>query len=217
MVDAVTAAAPLTLVIAGRGDGLLTQQFRNIFVGFLFGAAEVEELIAQTDERFPIVLVHSFELRHVLHDDGAENSAGTHGGQRRQECIFRQGNVRVLIHQAMHRHRQASFVYTIRLAVQRLNKLRVDHANEVIQRLIRIGDAAEQRDFAFAQFLQVQLVRHRQLGDGRQIERGKAHTHADQNGLGGLARNELSRTFYQKNKQQYYLLHYACCVCHLAV
>lgn len=31
------------------------------------------------------------------------------------------------------------------------------------------------------------------------------------------ARNELSRTFYQKNKQQYYLLHYACCVCHLAV
>lgn len=35
--------------------------------------------------------------------------------------------------------------------------------------------------------------------------------------LVGLARNELSRTFYQKNKQQYYLLHYACCVCHLAV
>lgn len=32
-----------------------------------------------------------------------------------------------------------------------------------------------------------------------------------------FARNELSRTFYQKNKQQYYLLHYACCVCHLAV
>lgn len=32
-----------------------------------------------------------------------------------------------------------------------------------------------------------------------------------------FSRNELSRTFYQKNKQQYYLLHYACCVCHLAV
>ena len=32
-----------------------------------------------------------------------------------------------------------------------------------------------------------------------------------------FTRNELSRTFYQKNKQQYYLLHYACCVCHLAV
>ena len=34
----------------------------------------------------------------------------------------------------------------------------------------------------------MQFVRHRQLGDGRQIERGKAHTHADQNGLRGFAR-----------------------------
>lgn len=46
---------------------------------------------------------------------------------------------------------------------------------------------------------------------------GKARTAAHQNGLCRFARNELSRTFYQKNKQQYYLLHYACCVCHLAV
>jgi len=38
-----------------------------------------------------------------------------------------------------------------------------------------------------------------------------------QNAFGQHSRNELSRTFYQKNKQQYYLLHYACCVCHLAV
>ena len=42
---------------------------------------------------------------------------------------------------------------------------------------------------------QVQLVRHGQLGNGRQIERGKAHTHADEDRFRGLARNELSRTF----------------------
>ena len=42
-------------------------------------------------------------------------------------------------------------------------------------------------------------------------------TTANQNRFCCLSRNELSRTFYQKNKQQYYLLHYACCVCHLAV
>ena len=93
--------------------------------------------------------------------------------KRRQKGIFWQGNVRVLVHQAMHRHRQASFVYAVRLAVQRLDKLRVNHADQIIQRLIRIRDAAEQRDFALAQFLQVQLVRHRQLGDGRQIERSQ--------------------------------------------
>ena len=86
-------------------------------------------------------------------------------------------------------------MYAVRLAVQRLDKLGINHTNQIIERLIRIRNAAEQRDFALAQFLQVQLVRHRQLGDGRQIERGKAHTHADQNGLGGLARDKLSRTF----------------------
>ena len=152
-----------------------------------------------------------------MHNDGAENSAGTHGGKGRQKGIFWQGNVRVLVHKAMHRHRQASFVYAVGLAVQRLDKLGVDHADQIIEGFVRIRDAAEQRDFALAQFLQMQLVRHRQLGDGWQVKRGKAHTYTYQNRFRRFARNELSRTFYQKNKQQYYLLHYACCVCHLAV
>ena len=95
----------------------------------------------------------------------------------------------------MHRHRQASFVYAVGLAIQRLDELCVNHADQIIERLVRVRYAAEQRNFALAQFLQMQLVRHRQLGDGRQIERSKAHTHADQNGLGGLARDKLSRTF----------------------
>ena len=217
MVDAVTAAAPFALVIAGRGDGFLAQQFRNVLVGFFLGTAEIEELVAQTDQRFPIVLVHGFQLRHVLHDDGAENSAGTHGGKGRQKGVFRQGNVRVLVHQAMHRHRQASFVYAVGLTVQRLDKLGVNHTDQIVEGFVRIRDAAKQRNFALAQFLQVQFVCHRQLGDGRQIECGQAYTHTDEDRFRGLTGNELSRTFYQKNKQQYYLLHYACCVCHLAV
>jgi len=195
VVDAVTAAAPLALVVTGGGDGFFAQQFRNIFVGFFLDAAEIEKLVAQTDQRFPVVFIYGFKLRHVLHNNRTENGAGTHGGQCRQECIFWQGNVRVLVHQAMHRHRQASFVYAVCLSVQRLDKLGVDYTDQIIERLIRIRNAAEQRNLAFAQFLQVQLVRHCQLGNRRQIERGKAHSHADQNGLGGLARNELSRIF----------------------
>ena len=45
VVDAVTAAAPLALVVTGGGDGFFAQQFRNIFVGFFLGAAEIEEFI----------------------------------------------------------------------------------------------------------------------------------------------------------------------------
>ena len=121
------------MVITGGGDGFFAQQFRNILVGFFLGAAEIEELVAQTDQRFPIVLVHGFQLRHVLHDDGAENSAGTHGGQRRQKGVFWQGNIGVLVHQAMHRHRQASFVYAVGLTIQRLDKLRVNHTDQIIE------------------------------------------------------------------------------------
>ena len=88
VVDAVTAAAAFALVVAGGGNGFLSQQFRDILVGFLFSAAEIEKLITQTDQRFPIVFIHGFELCHVLHDDGAENATGTHSCQRRQECIF---------------------------------------------------------------------------------------------------------------------------------
>ena len=88
----------------------------------------------------------------------------------------------------MHRHRQASFVYAVGLTVQRLDELGVNHADQIIERLIRVRNAAEQRNLALAQFLQMQFVRHRQLGDGWQVKRGKAHTHADQNGLGGFAR-----------------------------
>lgn len=87
----------------------------------------------------------------------------------------------------MHRHRQASFVYAVCLAVQRLDELGVNHADQIIQRLIRIRDAAEQRDFAFAQFRQVQFVRHRQLGNGRQIECSQAYTYADEDGFCGFA------------------------------
>ena len=50
VIDAVTAAAAFALIVAGGGDSLLAQQFRNIFVGFFLGAAEVEKLVAQTDQ-----------------------------------------------------------------------------------------------------------------------------------------------------------------------
>ena len=50
VIDAVTAAAAFALVVAGGGNGFLAQQFRNVLVGFLLGAAEVEKLVAQTDQ-----------------------------------------------------------------------------------------------------------------------------------------------------------------------
>ena len=79
-------------------------------------------------------------------------------------------------------------MYAVRLTVQRLDKLRVNHTDQIVEGFVRIRDAAEQRNFALAQFLQMQFVRHSQLGDGRQIERGKAHTYTYQNRFRRFAR-----------------------------
>ena len=79
-------------------------------------------------------------------------------------------------------------MYAVCLAVQRLDKLGVDHTYQIIEGLVRIRDTAEQGNLTLTQFFQVQFVRHGQLGNRRQVERGKAHTHADQNGFCGFAR-----------------------------
>ena len=93
----------------------------------------------------------------------------------------------------------------------------MQHGDDKVEGGIRVAHNEEQRRFPVAQGVQLQFVVRHDLPQLRNIEGGKAGAAANQDGLQGLARNELSRTFYQKNKQQYYLLHYACCVCHLAV
>ena len=98
-----------------------------------------------------------------------------------------------------------SHFHAVGLAIQRLDELCVNHADQIIERLIRVRYAAEQRNFALAQFLQVQFVCHRQLGDGRQIECSQAYTHADEDGFCGLARDEKSRTF-SSNSQRSHIL-----------
>ena len=78
-------------------------------------------------------------------------------------------------------------MYAVGLTVQRLDKLGVDHTYQIIEGLVRIRDTAEQGNLTLTQFFQVQFVRHGQLSNRRQVERGKAHTHADQNGFCGFA------------------------------
>ena len=101
--------------------------------------------------------------------------------------------------------------------IERLKRLRVKQAYKEIERVVVIWDNSVERDLFLAQRVKVHVVMVGQGLNLRQIERREADSRTHQDRFRSLARNELSRTFYQKNKQQYYLLHYACCVCHLAV
>ena len=93
----------------------------------------------------------------------------------------------------------------------------MQHSDNEVEGGIRVAHNEEQRRFPVAQGVQLQFVIGHDLPKLGNVKGGKSGSAANQYAFSCLARNELSRTFYQKNKQQYYLLHYACCVCHLAV
>ena len=87
----------------------------------------------------------------------------------------------------MHGYGQAALVNPVGLSVERLDELRIHHANEIVEALVRVRDAAEQGDLLFAQLIQVQLIRHGQPVDLRQVEGGQPHTDAHQNRFCGFA------------------------------
>lgn len=194
VVDAVAAVAAFGLAVGIRVQRFLAQQFRNVFVGFLLVAAEVQQRVAVAHKAFPAVLEQRLELGHVLDHNGHRDFPAAHGGKDLVEVIG-QGDVGELVHDAMHMDRQPPAAFPVRHIVQRLEQLGVDHAHKVIQRGVGIRDAAEQGDLPFPDGGQIQLVRAGQLGDLGQVERRQPDPHTDQNGFGGFARNELSRTF----------------------
>ena len=108
-------------------------------------------------------------------------------------------------------------IHIVGFFAKQVEKLGVAHRDQEVKGIVRIAHNEEQSRFSVSQRIQFQLIVGCNLAQLRNIKYGKTRTAGNQNRLSGFTRNELSRTFYQKNKQQYYLLHYACCVCHLAV
>ena len=90
---------------------------------------------------------------------------------------------------------QAPAVDVVGFLAQKVKELAVHHAYEEIEGAVRVGHDEEQRGLAVSQRVQRQLVvggHVAQLGD---VEWGEASAAAYEYALGGLARNELSRTF----------------------
>ena len=112
---------------------------------------------------------------------------------------------------------QPPAVEVIRLVAEQIEKPTIHEGGYEIESAVRIRQDHKQRCLLVAQGIQLQFVIFHQIPQLLDIERYKPGAAGNQYTFECLARNELSRTFYQKNKQQYYLLHYACCVCHLAV
>ena len=160
-------------------------------MGFLFIAAEIEKLVAQPHQRFPLFLEQRLDLRHILRDIAAKDVAASHGGKPRQKVVCGQGDVGGLVDQQMDRHRQPALVFPVCYKVQGLDELSVNHAYKVIEGFIAVGNTAEQGHLFLAHFLQMEIVGIGQPCNLRQVEGRQPNAHTNQDTLECFARPHL--------------------------
>ena len=216
IVGAIAWAIATGIRIVVAVDGFLAECFGKIFQGGTLAAAEINLAVHVAHDGIRIVLVDGFQLAAGLQDKASRNLSATDGGYQ----LFQLRNltdVGTFVDQAADMDRQLTAVHIIGFVAEQIEKLGVDHGNQEVKGAVRIAHDEKQRRFPVAQLVQFQLIVHGGIPDFLNIEGGEPGTAGNKDGLSRFARDKLSRTFYQKNKQQYYLLHYACCVCHLAV
>ena len=83
----------------------------------------------------------------------------------------------------------------IRLVAEQVKKLGVHNRHDKVEGIVGIRDNDEQRRLAVADAIQLHLVVTHQLPQLRDVKRGEPCAAANQDRLGGFARDKLSRTF----------------------
>ena len=181
------AAAPLALAAGAGADGFLPQQLGDVLVGALFVAAQIHQGVGVADDALPVILEQGLQLGDVLQNDGGHDVPGTHGGLK--PCVaIRQSDIGELVEHEPHRHRQRPLMHLVRLVIQLLKGLGVEHPHQEVQGVVvAVGDDAEDRLLPFPQPGQLQAVL---TGDVLNLRQGKGrqpHGGGHQDGFGGLS------------------------------
>ena len=100
---------------------------------------------------------------------------------------------------------QPPAVHIVRFLTQQIEKLRVDHRNQEIERAVRVAHDKEQRRPLISKGVQLQLIVGRDFPQLLNVKGRKPRTAGNQYALGCLARNKMSRTF-SSNSQISYIL-----------
>ena len=90
---------------------------------------------------------------------------------------------------------QPSAVLVICLFTEQVKELGVDEGNQEVEGAVGVRHNEEQRRLPVSQGVQLQLVVGRDVPQFLDVKGRHSGTAGDQDGFGGLARNELSRTF----------------------
>lgn len=68
-------------------------------------------------------------------------------------------SVMLTIHDTVDGYRQSPSIFPVCYIIQCLEQITINHAYQIVQRSIGIGDTAEQRHFLFSDTCQIQLIR----------------------------------------------------------
>ena len=197
-------------------DGFLAQHGSQLLEGGRLLTAQEDGSIHVANDGIRIVLIDRLELTlRLQHQTGGDLTASDGGHQLFQ--LRDLPDIGGFINETAHMDWEPAAIHIVGFFAEQVEKLGITHGDQEVKAVICITHNEEQSSFPVSQSIQLQLVISCDLTQLCNVEYGKARTTRNKNRLGCFSRNELSRTFYQKNKQQYYLLHYACCVCHLAV
>src|SRR5699024_12472135 len=101
--------------------------------------------------------------------------------------------------------RQASPVEVVRLVAQQVEKLGVHERRHKIEGAVRIREDDEQRRFAVAQGVQLQLVLRHEVPQFLNVKGRQAGAAANQYAFQSFARDEKSRTFSSNSKRSHIL------------
>ena len=181
------AAAPLALAAGAGADGFLPQQLGDVLVGALLVAAQIHQGVSVADDALPVILEQGLQLGDVLQNDGGHDVPGTHGGLK--PCVaIRQGHIGELIEHEPHRNRQRPLMHLVRLVIQLLKGLGVEHPHQKVQRVVvAVGDDAEDRLLPLPQPGQLQTVLTGDVLDLRQGKGCQPHGGGHQDAFGGLS------------------------------
>ena len=146
------------------------------------------------DDGVGVVLIQRLELALRLQNQAGRNFPAADGSHQLFQ-VRDLADVGALVDEAPHMDRQPPTVHIVGLLAEQVEQLGVHHRNQEVEGAIGVAHNEEQRCFSVAQGVQFQLIvggNFPQFGD---VEGGQSGTAGNQNRLGSLARNELSRTF----------------------
>lgn len=138
-------------------DGFTPQGFRKLFERCTLLAAQKQKGVHVAHDGVRRFLIQGFELTLCLQNHAGGDLPAADGCNELVE-VWDLPDVRKLIQQASHMNRKSAMVLVIGTFAQEVEKLGIDHANEKIERGVRVGHDEEQGCFLIAQGFQLQLV-----------------------------------------------------------